>query len=183
MQRVYKTERLILKVIDRSCAELVIDYYLRNKAFLKEWETEKDDEFYTIQYQEEQLDKELAYIENNYSIRLWIFKRNDESKIIGSVLFYNYIRAAFLSCHMGVKLDKDEVNKGYMTEACQKGIEIIFNEFGMHRIEVYIMPKNKCSLGLVEKLGFNNEGLAYKYCKINGKWEDLVRMVLINDAI
>lgn len=183
MQRAYTTERLILKVIDKSCVELVIDYYLRNKSFLEEWEPIKSDEFYTKQYQEEQLEKELDSIKNNNSLRLWIFKREDESRIIGSVSFSNIVRGAFLSCHLGYKSDKDEVNKGYITEAVQRGIEIMFNEFGLHRIEANIIPKNKRSLRVVEKLGFYNEGLAYKYLKINGKWEDHIHMVLLNDKV
>ena len=183
MQKVYETERLVLKVLDKSYAELVIDYYLRNKYFLEEWESVKGEEFYTKQYQEEQLDKELSNIENNNSFRLWIFKKQDDSRIIGAVGFNNIVRGAFISCHLGYKLDKDEVNKGYVTEAIQKGIDIMFDEFGLHRIEANIMPKNKCSLRVVEKLGFYNEGLAYKYLKINGKWEDHIHMVLLNDKV
>ncbi|OPJ57250.1 GNAT family N-acetyltransferase [Alkalithermobacter paradoxus] len=82
---------------------------------------------------------------------------------------------------IGYSLDKDEINKGYITEAIKKGIDIMFNEFGIHRIEANIMPKNKRSLRVVEKLGFYNEGLAYKYLNMNGKWEDHIHMVLLND--
>jgi len=35
---VYETERLLLKVVDKSYAEMVLDYYLRNKSFLEAWE-------------------------------------------------------------------------------------------------------------------------------------------------
>lgn len=183
MKQVYETQRLLLKVLDKSCAELAVDYYLRNRFFLEEWEAVKSEEFYTKKYQEEQLDKELSNIENKSSLRLWIFKKEVDNRIIGSVGFNNVVRGAFLSCHLGYKLDKDELNKGYMTEAIQKGIEIMFNEFGLHRIEANIMPKNKRSLRVVEKLGFYNEGLAYKYLKINGKWEDHIHMVLLNDKV
>ncbi|MGF7056433.1 GNAT family N-acetyltransferase [Brassicibacter mesophilus] len=183
MQKVYETERLILKVVDKSYAELVVDYYLRNKSFLEEWEPIKDEDFYTKQYQEEQLDKESSTIENNSSLRLWVFKNENENKVIGSIGFNNIVRGVFLSCHLGYKLDKDEINKGYITEAIRKGIEIMFIEFGLHRIEANIMPRNKRSLRVVEKLGFYNEGLAYKYLKINGKWEDHIHMVLLNDKV
>ncbi|NLY77099.1 MAG: GNAT family N-acetyltransferase [Tissierellia bacterium] len=183
MQKVYESERLILKILDKSYAQMVLDYYLRNKSFLEEWEPVKSKEFYTRQYQEELLDKELSNIISKRSFRLWIFKKEDSSKIIGSVGFSNIVWGAFLSCHLGYKLDKDEINKGYMTEAVQKGIEIMFNEFGLHRIEANIMPKNKPSLRVVEKLGFYKEGLAYKYLKINGKWEDHIHMVLLNEKI
>ncbi|WP_330651588.1 GNAT family N-acetyltransferase [Tepidibacter aestuarii] len=70
-----------------------------------------------------------------------------------------------------------------MSEAIKKGIDIIFNQYKLHRIEANIMPKNKASLRVVEKLGFYNEGLALKYLKINGKWEDHIHMVLLNDKL
>lgn len=183
MQRLYESERLVLKVLDKTDGELVLDYYSRNRAFLEEWEPIRSEEFYTREYQVEQLAKELVNIENNNLIRLWIFKKDDNSKVIGTVAFNNIVRGAFLSCHLGYKLDKDEINKGYMTETIQKGIEIMFDEFGLHRIEANIMPKNKHSLRVVEKLGFYNEGLAYNYLKINGKWEDHIHMVLLNDKV
>lgn len=180
MQKVYETERLLLKVLDKSYSELVLDYYLRNRSFLEEWEPVKGEEFYTKKYHQEQLDKEFSNIENKKSFRLWIFTKQDDSRIIGSIGFNNIVRGAFLSCYLGYKLDKDEVNKGYITEAIQKGIDIMFDEFGLHRIEANIMPKNKRSLRVVEKLGFYNEGLAYRYLNINGKWEDHIHMVLLN---
>lgn len=45
------------------------------------------------------------------------------------------------------------------------------------------MPKNQRSLMVTEKLGFYNEGIAQKYLKINGIWEDHVHMVLLNDKV
>ncbi|WP_238881656.1 GNAT family N-acetyltransferase [Clostridium sp. YIM B02551] len=179
----YETERLILKVIDKSYAGNVIDYYLRNKDFLEEWEPIKSNEFYEKEYQEIAIDKELEEIKNGNSFRLWIFKKGEENRIIGSIGFNNIVRGGFLSCFLGYKLDKDEINQGYMTEAIRKGIGITFNEGGLHRIEANIMPKNLRSLRVVEKLGFYSEGLAYKYLRINGKWEDHIHMVLLNEKM
>jgi ribosomal-protein-alanine N-acetyltransferase len=183
MHTVYETERLVLKILDRTYAELVIDYYIRNEDFLEEWEPQKAEEFYTKAYQEQQLDRELISIQNSNAFRLWIFRKGDNSRIIGSIGFSNIVRGAFLSCHLGYKLDREEINKGYMTEAIEKGIAIIFNDFGLHRIEANIMPKNVRSLRVIEKLGFYNEGLAYKYLKINGRWEDHIHMVMLNDKV
>lgn len=183
MKKIYKTERLLLKVLDKADALPVIDYYLRNRSFLCEWEPIKSEVFYTKEYQEEQLDNELSNINNKRSFRLWVFKNEDTSRIIGSVSFNNIVWGSFLSCHLGYKSDKDEINKGYITEAVKKGIEIMFDEYGLHRIEANIMPENKGSLKVAEKLGFYNEGLAYKYLKINGKWEDHIHMVLLNEKV
>lgn len=183
MQKVYETERLLLKVLDGSYAEQVLEYYSRNKQFLEEWEPVKSEKFYKKDYQEEQLKEDLINIEKGNSFRLWIFKKQDDNRIIGSIGFNNIVRGAFLSCFVGYKSDKDEINKGYMTEALRKAIDIMFNEQGLHRLEANIMPKNKRSLRVVSKLGFYNEGTAYKYLKINGKWEDHIHMVLLNNNI
>ncbi|WML33273.1 hypothetical protein [Clostridium sp. OS1-26] len=73
MQQVYETKRLVLKILDKTYVELVLDYYLRNKLFLEEWEPKRSEEFYTKWYREEQLDKELVNIENGNSFRVWLF--------------------------------------------------------------------------------------------------------------
>jgi len=183
MQMVYETDRLFLRILDESFAGRVLDFYERNKVHLDEWESVKDINFYSRKFQADQLSKDLASIEDNGSLRLWIFKKTDMNRVIGSVAFNNIVWGAFLSCHLGYKLDKDELKMGYMTEAIRKGIDIMFNEFGLHRIEANIMPRNKRSLRVVEKLGFVSEGMSPKYLKINDKWEDHVHMVLLNDKV
>ncbi len=183
MEKIFYTERLTLKVLDHSAAETVLAYYRRNQFFLEAWEPLRDTEFYTVSHQKAQLEKDLDDFENKKAIRLWLFKKNDETKTIGNIAFSNIVRGAFLSCHLGYKSDQDEESKGYITEAIKKGVEIIFDDDGLHRIEANIMPKNKKSLRVAEKLGFYHEGLAYKYLKINGVWEDHIHMVLLNEKI
>ena len=67
-----------------------------------------------------------------------------------------------------------------MIEALRAAIVIIFKELKLHRIEANIMPRNRHSMNLVKKLGFEYEGLAKKYLKINGKWEDHIHMTILN---
>lgn len=185
MCKIYETERLILKVLEEKDALQVLDYYMRNRDFLEEWELRRPKEFYTVEAQAEQLRKDFREFEEKRALRLWIYKKGDtvNNRVLGAVAFNNIVFGAFLSCFLGYKLDKDEINKGYITEAIRKGIEIVFNEYGLHRIEANIMPRNSRSLRVVEKLGFYNEGLAYSYLKINGHWEDHIHMVLLNDRL
>jgi ribosomal-protein-alanine N-acetyltransferase len=183
IQTIYETERLLLKILDKSNAQIVTEYYLRNKSFLAEWEPVREPEFYTAQFREQELDKEFNNIVNGTTLKLWIVKKEDESKVIGAFSFNNIIRGAFLSCYLGYNLDEHEINQGYMTEALRKGIEIIFDEYKLHRIEASILPRNVRSAAVLEKLGFVNEGLSRDYLKINGKWEDHFHMVLLNDNL
>ena len=178
------TEHLVLKGLDENSANLVLDYYKRNTDFLKEWEAVKDSEFYTLDYQQEALRKEFSKIIDGGTFRVWIFKKDDAfSRTIGSVALNNIVQGAFLSCHLGYKLDKEEINQGYITEAIKKVIEFAFATLGLHRIEANILPRNTRSMRVVTKLGFYNEGLARKYLRINGKWEDHIHMVLLNEAM
>ncbi len=183
MIKVYETDRLILKTLDKTCVSLVVDYYLRNKDFLKEWISLRDESFYTIGFQEKHLEEDLVNATNKNSLRLWIFNKNNHDRIIGAIAFNNIQWGSLLSCHIGYRLDKDEINKGYTTEAARKGIDVMFNEYKLHRIEADIMPENKPSLEVAKKLGFINEGILYKYLKINGEWQDHIRMTMINNKL
>lgn len=183
MQTVYETDRLLLKVLGPSHAELTLEYYLRNCSFLKVWEPVREEAFFTLEKQRELLTQDQTDFESGRLFRAWIFKKGEEDRAIGTFGFSNIVRGAFLSCFLGYKLDGEETGKGYMAEALQKGISIMFEEYGLHRIEANIMPKNKASLRMVEKLGFCNEGLSRQYLKINGVWEDHIHMALLNDKV
>ncbi|HZK24550.1 MAG TPA: GNAT family N-acetyltransferase [Oscillospiraceae bacterium] len=93
------------------------------------------------------------------------------------------MRGAFQSCHLGYKLSEAQINQGLLTEALAEVINYAFTELRLHRIEANIMPGNKRSLWVVEKLGFYYEGLAKKYLKINGSWEDHIHLVLRSQAL
>lgn len=181
MRHIYETERLVLKVIDINDVDVVVDYLIRNKNFLQEWEPIRNDEFTTEAFQQDLIEKDLQKIQDKDLLRLWIFKKENDKKIIGVIGFTNIIMGCFQSCNLGYKLDQEEINHGYITEAIQMGINIIFQDYGLHRIEANIMPKNTRSLRVVEKLGFNNEGLSKQYLMINGEWEDHIHMVLLNE--
>lgn len=180
MQKTYETTRLQLLQLDESSAAQVLAYHLRNRSFLQEWDPVREDGFYTLKAQEMILRLEKQEMEHGRMLRFWITSKINPTEIIGTFSLSNIIRGAFHSCHLGYKLDYREINQGYMTEALVQGIGIAFDDLRLHRLEANIMPKNKASLRVVEKLGFQYEGLARKYLKINGTWEDHIHMVLLN---
>lgn len=176
----YQTKRLTIYKSNPELVEEVLDYFIRNKEFLSLVEPIRPDSYYTMEAQKRILLDDYLSVNNNLSFKFWITKTG-ETKIIGVLSFNGVIRGSFQSCYLNFSLDKDEVRNGYMTEAIQKGIEIAFDDLGLHRIESNIMPSNQISIDLVTKLGFVNEGLARKYLKIHGKWEDHYHMILLNE--
>lgn len=175
-----ETERLILKTLSEEHAETVLTFLVNNKEFHNEYDPEYGDDFYTLQGQQNFLKKAVEEIGSGNRLLLWIFKKED-NRLIGHVNFGCIVRGFFQSCFLGYKLDKDEINRGYMTEALESAIKYLFGEWKLHRIEANVMPWNKRSLRVLEKLGFENEGYARKYLQIRGVWEDHIHMVRLNE--
>lgn len=185
----YETEHLILELSNAHLAQEVSDYLNRNRQFLAESEATRPDEYYTESYWRQKLlcdEESIGYIQKDSeraaSIHLWI-RQKELSHIIGMIGFHNIQRGAFLSCFISYRLDSQWVNRGLMSEALKKAVEIAFTDLGLHRIEANIMPKNKASIRVAEKLGFQNEGLARNYLKIGDKWEDHLHMVLLSEDV
>lgn len=182
IEREYQTQRLYLKILKPHHANKVLEYYVRNAEFLREWDPKREEYFYDIGFQKQLLKDDLVDFRNGSLVKFWIISK-ETKRIIGNVCFSNIIMGNFKSCFMSYKLDKDEINKGYITEAINKAVKIMFEDFGIHRIEVNIIPRNARSLRIVEKLNFMQEGFSKTYLKINGVWEDHVHFAKYNDKL
>lgn len=185
MHRTYSTQRLILSTMSPTEAYKSLDFYKRNHEFFMPYEPVRTPVFFTIEHHERIIRLEESDINDLKILRLWLYKKSDTalSSPIGNFAFTNIVRGVFQSCFLGYKMDQAYARQGYMTEALVEGIRIIFNEYKLHRIEANIMPSNLPSLNLSRKLGFEDEGMAKSYLKINGQWEDHIHMVLLNDAV
>lgn len=179
------TERLTLKLLDESFAERLLAYQLRNREFWHEWNPLTPDTFYTLEAQRERLQADLALLRAGQGLRLYLFRRGDPefAQIVGDLGLNNIVRGSFQSCHLGYKLDVGAINQGYITEALRRAIAYAFDDLKLHRIEANVMPYNARSRRVVEKLGFEEEGLARKYLKINGRWQDHIHYVILNEAV
>ena len=67
-----------------------------------------------------------------------------------------------------------------MTAVVKAGIDVMFTDYGLHRIQANYMPSNTRSASLLERCGFVREGLAKSYLQIAGRWEDHVLTALVN---
>lgn len=168
---------------DLSLGEKVVDYYKRNRDFLEAFEPVRNEEFFSLEYQREVLKKEKLEYEEKTAFRFYIITAEQPTKIIGIIGLNNVVWGAFCSAFLGYKLDKDYINKGYMSAAVEMLTKYAFEELGLHRIEANVMPKNKASLRVLEKNQFINEGISKYYLNINGVWEDHIHMVKINYAM
>lgn len=179
-EKVMENHAIRLVPANISYAEQVVDYYARNKAFLLEYEPNRPDEFYSFEYQQRLLADAILDREAGKSFHYYIKPLSRPDIIIGMAGLNNVIWGAFCSAFLGYKLDEKFLNKGYMTMAISMLTKHAFEDLGLHRLEANVMPRNKASLRVLEKNGYENEGLAKYYLNINGVWEDHIHMVRIN---
>jgi len=180
MTEMTESERLILRLLDESDAPARLDYYDRNKKFLKPYIPEMPDDFCTLNFQLDRIKENKESSDKSSEFRYFIFKKDDPLKIIGNVSVSHIIRGVLQSAFLGYSIDEKENGKGIATEAIQKIIELSFNDIKLHRLEANVMPSNTASVRILEKLNFTKEGFSKDYCRINGKWEDHLRFALLN---
>jgi ribosomal-protein-alanine N-acetyltransferase len=98
-----------------------------------------------------------------------------DQRLAGEVNLNNVIRGAMQSGTIGYWIDQDQAGHGYIAEAVVVVVQFAFEQLGLHRVEICIVPRNERSHRVMQKLGVREEGLAQRYLEINGVWEDHVR--------
>jgi ribosomal-protein-alanine N-acetyltransferase len=91
------------------------------------------------------------------------------------------VRGAFQNAHVGYWVDEAQAGNGYIPEALVVAARFVFEEVGLHRLQVSIVPGNGPSRRVVEKLDLRCEGLAERYLEIDGRWEDHLRFALTSE--
>ena len=168
---------------DTALAPRTAAYYARNRAFLRPFEPERPQAFFTVEGQRDILLRELLAAQGRRAYRFYIEPKCAPALVVGSIGLNDVVWGAFCSAFLGYKLDAAYLNRGYMTAAVGMVVQYAFAEAGLHRVEANVMPRNKPSLRVLEKNGFVNEGISKYYLNINGVWEDHVHMVRINFAM
>ena len=96
----------------------------------------------------------------------------------GEINLSSIQRGPFQNAYVGYWIDQRWAGQGLMPEAVVVLARFAFEEQSLHRIQISIIPRNRSSRRVVEKLGLRNEGVALRYLEINGAWEDHVRYAL-----
>lgn len=176
----YQTNRLDLRILKPGNEYAVLDFYERNRDFLEPVEPTRVENFYTAEYQRNNLFWEFnAFVKFRY-IRMWIFRHNEQTPL-GCICFSEIQKNVFGRCMLGYKLDQEACHQGYMLESLSYLLPIVAKEYGLRRIEAMVMPNNIPSIHLLERLGFVKEGYLHSFAHINGKIEDHLLYTYLTD--
>lgn len=108
---------------------------------------------------------------------------NDTDNLLGGLTLSNVRRGVTQACTLGYWVGSPYSGQGHMTAGVRAVIPFVFDSLRLHRLEAACLPHNEASMRLLERVGFQREGLARRYLKINGMWQDHVTYALLEDDV
>jgi len=101
-----------------------------------------------------------------------------EGRLAGEVTLSSIQRGPFQNAFIGYWVDRALAGNSLAPESVLLLLRFAFEELVLHRVEIAIVPRNRPSRRVVEKLGLREEGVALRYLEIDGRWEDHVRYAI-----
>jgi ribosomal-protein-alanine N-acetyltransferase len=92
--------------------------------------------------------------------------------LLGALTFSNVRRGVAQAASLGYWIGAPHARRGLMTSAVGLAMGFAFDHLRLHRIEAACLPGNAASIALLGRCGFEQEGLAKRYLKIAGLWQD-----------
>ncbi len=109
-----------------------------------------------------------------------IFRQADGA-LVGGLSISNVRRGVAQAASIGYWIGASYVRRGHMSDAVKACVPFAFTTLGLHRLEAACLPHNVPSQRVLEKAGFRREGMARRYLKINGVWQDHDLFALLQD--
>lgn len=99
----------------------------------------------------------------------------------GEVTLSSIQRGPYQCGSIGYWIDQALAGRSLVPEAVVVTLRFAFEAISLHRIEISIIPRNKASRRVVDKLGIRQEGVAERFLEIDGVWEDHARYAITSE--
>ena len=109
----------------------------------------------------------------------FVFRAEDDA-LTGGITLSNVRRGVAQMGSVGYWCGRPYARHGHTLAAVRALSDFAFRSLGLHRLEAACIPENAPSRRLLVKAGFDEEGFAKAYLKINGVWRDHVLFGLIS---
>jgi ribosomal-protein-alanine N-acetyltransferase len=156
---------------------------IESRTFLTPWEPVWNEDDLTRASFRLRVKRAAREIASDETYALFIFETRTET-LIGGLTLGLVRRGVAQACTLGYWMGERHSGKGHMTEAVRGALRFAFSDLALHRVEAACLPENEPSRRLLERVGFQREGLARAYLRINGNWCDhLLYGVLSSDRL
>ncbi len=149
-----------------------------SRAFLEPWEPTWPDDDLTQAAFRRRLKRQEEDIARDEAYALLIFDQTSD-QLVGGVTLGGVRRGVSQTGTLGYWMGAQHAGKGRMTQAVAATVEFAFARLRLHRVEAACIPDNAPSIALLIRNGFQREGYARGYLKIDGAWRDHVLFGLV----
>lgn len=169
----YSSDRQYTQHLTLADVDSYQQFIVTNKDRFAPFEPLRAESYYFLEEAKKRVQQVEKGFDNRTSVSIAMFDRK-HLQMIGLMNFTNIVTGCFQACYLGFSIDGEFEGRGYMKEALKHTLPYIQSEFGIHRVMANHLPHNQRSARLLNKLGFEEEGFAKSYLKINGTWQDHV---------
>lgn len=169
LQSVPILDDFVLRPLRHEDAAALSAAYLKNRAYLKPWEPVRPDDFFTPEGQDAAIAPLIAASHAGWSLPLVLVA---DDRIVGRVTLSGITRGAFQSASLGYWVDEEIAGRGVMTAVMAEVVTTARDDLELHRLEAGILRHNAGSQRVLERNGFEEYGIAPKYLRIAGVWQD-----------
>lgn len=163
--------RIYVRLLQPEDAEALLHMRIQSRDANQRYEPQYPEEFFTKASQLDLLYRRQQEAAEDCGYLFGIFLQ-EKDELIGTISISHIVRGVGQFAELGYSLSSEHQGHGYMTAAVRLVLTYSFRSLGLHRIQAGIIPDNISSKRVVEKCGFQPEGIARKLVKINGNWED-----------
>jgi ribosomal-protein-alanine N-acetyltransferase len=144
-----------------------------SRRFLEPWEPTWADDDLTQAAFRRRLRRQDEDIARDEAYAFLIFDSTSDD-FLGGVTLGGLRRGVSQTGTLGYWVGARHSGKGRMTRAVAAAVDFGFARLRLHRIEAACIPDNLPSIAVLERNGFQREGYARGYLKIDGGWRDHV---------
>jgi [ribosomal protein S5]-alanine N-acetyltransferase len=149
-----------------------------NREFLAPWEPVRDDAYFTVDGHRAVVQRMLDQYEQGTTLPHVIV---EDGRIVGRITLNEIVRGPLQSCSLGYWVGSADNGRGVATTAVHHITRLAFGELGLHRVQASTLLRNAASQRVLERTGFLRFGLAPRYLKIAGEWQDVTLYQLLSD--
>ena len=163
-----KFDLVELRQLKKSDARKLQALLIKDRAWLSPWEATTPGIRYPVDARD--LVRNLLYQQRKGTGLAFIIEV--DGALAGQINVANILYGSVSSATVGYWIGQDFAGRGAMPIAVALTVDYLFDELGLHRVEIDIRPENEASLRVVEKLKLREEGLKERFIHIDGQWRD-----------
>lgn len=170
--------RILLREITLDDAAALARYWTDNADHLRPWQPAFGVEYGTEAFWRVRIEAGAG----KTTLRFGIHLREAPVGLVGLFNLQDIVLSPLWSAMLGYSIGEAHEGQGLMGEAVGLGVDYAFGTLSLHRLYASYMVGNERSARVLERAGFQREGVLRQLLRVEGAWQDHVQMSLIYDG-